>query len=78
MYIIFMYATCVLLVAIASAAMFGLCVVVVIVQEALRSVGKRLSRVIPLEKTGTERRPVVFGARSTLHSGCLYAPAAKP
>ena len=36
------------------------------------------TRVIPLEKTGTERRPVVFDARSSLHSGCLCAPAAKP
>jgi hypothetical protein len=53
-YVILSYATCVLLVAIAATALFGLCVAAVIVQEGLRNVGTSLSRLIPLEKPETE------------------------
>lgn len=78
MYIILSYATCVLLVAIASMALFGLCAAVVIVQEGLRNVGTTLSRFISLETPGPERRPVILDARFTLHLGGLLAPKGKP
>ena len=76
-YIVLTYATWVFLVAIASTAMFGLCVVVVVVQEALKNMRKTLSRVIPLEKSGAERRSVVFDAPSTPHSGDSGAHVAR-
>jgi hypothetical protein len=75
-YITLTYATWVLLAVIASTLLFVLGVVVA--QEALRIVPKKLSKDISLERAEDERGLGDFGARPTLRPGGSCAFAAKP
>ena len=54
MYILLTYGMCVLLVALASTVIFGVCALVIAAQEGLRIVRRRLARLILRERVWAE------------------------
>ena len=73
MYIVLAYGACVLLVLIASAVLFGLCVTEFIAEEAVRFVSRTLIRIIQegQEDPGAGRCLPVLDVRSTANSSSL-------
>lgn len=76
-YIVLTYATYVVLVVIVSTLLFVLGVAVVVVQEALRVMGRTLRGMIPRQKPGVERRPGIFGAPIAAPARRSYASTAR-
>jgi hypothetical protein len=55
MYILLAYGTYVLLVAVAATVIFGVCALVIAVQEALRFMGRKLAKLISMGEVQAER-----------------------